>query len=155
MNELSALIQALHGIAATAWIGGIFFAYMALRPAANIVLEPPLRLALWHAAYRHFFPWVWLCIGILLVTGYGDLFLRFNGFSSDAIYLAIMHIVGLIMVGFFCYLYFSLYRALAQALKRSDIPAAAKVMNKMRPVMAINLSLGLLIVAVGISGSYF
>jgi uncharacterized membrane protein len=53
---MMSLIQALHGIAATAWIGGIFFAFMALRPAANKSLEPKERLKLWQSAYIHFFP---------------------------------------------------------------------------------------------------
>jgi uncharacterized membrane protein len=47
---MSPLIQALHGMAASAWVGGIFFAYMALRPAAMITLEPPVRLKLWQSA---------------------------------------------------------------------------------------------------------
>ena len=43
---MSAIIQAVHGMAAVAWVGGIFFAYMALRPAANATLEPPQRVRL-------------------------------------------------------------------------------------------------------------
>ncbi len=66
---LSATIQAIHGMAAVAWVGGIFFAYMALRPAANTTLEPAQRLQLWQSAYSHFFPWVWLMIALLLITG--------------------------------------------------------------------------------------
>ena len=72
------MIEAIHGMAAVAWVGGIFFAYMALRPAANKTLEPPLRLRLWQSAYTHFFPWVWVMIALLLVTGYLDLFNRFR-----------------------------------------------------------------------------
>ena len=37
---------ALHLVAAVIWVGGMFFAYMALRPAAATVLEPPARLQL-------------------------------------------------------------------------------------------------------------
>ena len=147
------LIQALHGIAATAWIGGIFFAYMALRPAANKALEPAQRLQLWQAAYSHFFPWVWTFIVVLLITGYGDLFLHFGGFSNGALYLGVMHITGLIMIAFFIYLYFGLYKKLSHYVKEEDFSAAGEVMAKMRPVMAINLTLGLFITAVGISGS--
>lgn len=155
MNALSALIQALHGVAASAWIGGIFFAYMALRPAANGSLEPPQRLRLWHAVYGRFFPWVWVFIGTLLITGYSDLFLRFNGFDNGAVYLIMMHLIGLIMIAFFCYLYFMLYRSLGLALKQDDIAGAADVMKKVRPVMATNLGLGILIIAVGVAGPYF
>lgn len=146
------LIQALHGMAATAWVGGIFFAYMALRPAANATLEPAPRLRLWRSAYRHFFPWVWLMIALLLVTGYTDLFLRFGGMGRAPLYLHLMHGIGLLMVVLFGYLYFILYRKLGRAVTAGDTPGAAAVMARMRPVMAINLSLGMLITAVGIGG---
>jgi uncharacterized membrane protein len=48
---MMSLIEALHGMAATAWVGGIIFAYMALRPAANAALEAPQRLQLWQSTY--------------------------------------------------------------------------------------------------------
>ena len=149
------LIQALHGIAATAWVGGIFFAYMALRPAANKTLEPAQRIRLWQSAYSHFFPWVWLFIATLLITGYVDLFARFGGLANQSPYLIVMHITGLLMVTFFCYLYFILYRTLTRHVTDDNMESAVKVINKMRPVMALNLSLGIFITAVGISGSYF
>lgn len=149
---MSPLVQALHGLAATAWVGGIFFAFMALRPAANQALEPPLRLKLWQAAFSKFFPWVWGFISVLLITGYLDLFMRFSGFNNPALYLKLMHGVGLLMVVLFAYLYFGLYRRLSQAVAADDTPAAAATMAKMRPIIAINLSLGLVLVAVGIAG---
>lgn len=52
---ISIITQAVHGLAAVAWVGGIFFAYMALRPAANATLDPTLRVRLWLSAYRHSF----------------------------------------------------------------------------------------------------
>lgn len=150
-----AFIPTIHGLAATGWIGGIFFAFMALRPAADKTLEPPQKLRLWHATYSQFFPWVWLFIGTLLITGYADLFLRFGGLTSGMTYLALMHIIGLVMVAFFIYLYFGLYHTLGKALAANDVPSAASAMKKIRPVMATNLTLGIIITAVGISGSYF
>ena len=36
----------LHLLAALIWVGGMFFAHMALRPAVNTMLEPPQRLPL-------------------------------------------------------------------------------------------------------------
>jgi uncharacterized membrane protein len=147
-----AILEAIHGMAAVAWVGGIFFAYMALRPAANKTLEPPLRLRLWQSAYSHFFPWVWIMIGLLLLTGYLDLFTRLGGLSNHSMYLMLMHGIGLIMVAAFAYLYFGLYRRLSAAVSANDTPAAAAVMMKMRPVMATNLTLGMLITAIGIAG---
>jgi uncharacterized membrane protein len=149
---MSPMIEAIHGMAAVAWVGGIFFAYMALRPAANKTLEPPLRLRLWQSAYTHFFPWVWVMIALLLVTGYLDLFNRFGGLADSALYLKLMHGIGLFMVVAFAYLYFGLYRRLSKAVAADDTPAAAAVMARMRPVMATNLTLGLIITAIGIAG---
>ena len=149
---LAAIVEAVHGMAAVAWVGGIFFAYMALRPAANKTLEPAERVRLWQSAYTHFFPWVWLMIVLLLATGYADLFGRLGGFANESMYLMLMHGIGLFMVVAFAYLYFGLYRRLTAAVSGGDVPAAASVMMKMRPVMATNLPLGLIITAIGIAG---
>jgi len=146
------IIEAVHGMAAVAWVGGIFFAYMALRPAANKTLDPPLRLRLWQSAYTHFFPWVWVMIALLLATGYFDLFSRLGGLANPSLYLQLMHGIGLFMIVAFAYLYFGLYRRLSAAVAANDTPAAAAVMAKMRPVMATNLTLGLVITAIGIAG---
>jgi len=150
--DMMLLIQVFHGIAATIWVGGIFFAYMALRPAANITLEPAQRVKLWRSVYSHFFPWVWIMINVLIITGYAGLFIRFDGFVNKMLYLNLMHGLGLLMVVLFFYLFFGLYRDLSNQVTTGDITAAAKVVNKMRPVMAINLTLGLIISAIGIVG---
>ena len=38
-----ALAITLHILGAVIWVGGMFFAYMALRPVAAALLEPPQR----------------------------------------------------------------------------------------------------------------
>ena len=149
---MNAVIEAVHGMAAVAWVGGIFFAYMALRPAAMETLDAPMRAKLWQSAYSHFFPWVWIMIGLLLVTGYADLFIRLGGFQNGSLYLQLMHGIGLFMVIAFAYLYFGLYRRLTAAVQAEDTGKAAEIMAKARPVMATNLTLGLLITAIGIAG---
>jgi uncharacterized membrane protein len=95
---------------------------------------------------------VWLLIGLLLITGYADLFGRLGGFGNPALYLKLMHGIGWLMVVLFAYLYVALYRRLSRAVAVDDSPGAAAVMARMRPVMAINLSLGMIIIAIGIAG---
>ncbi len=46
----------LHLLAAVVWVGGMFFAYVALRPVAAAQLEPPARLTLWAGVFKVFFP---------------------------------------------------------------------------------------------------
>ncbi|MCP5438746.1 MAG: hypothetical protein H6960_11375 [Chromatiaceae bacterium] len=75
------------------------------------------------------------------------------GLAHDAPYLQLMHGVGLLMAVLFAYLYFGLYRRPGAAVKDDDTATAAGVTTKMRPVMAINLSLGLLNCAIGFVGS--
>ena len=71
----------LHVLGAVIWVGGMFFAYMALRPSAG-ALEHAMRLALWQRVFSHFFPWVWASILALLTSGYGMVFLGFGGFRE-------------------------------------------------------------------------
>jgi len=65
-----ALAFTLHLLAVVIWVGGMFFAYMALRPVAGTLLEPPVRQALWAGVFKRFFPWVWASIVVLLGTGF-------------------------------------------------------------------------------------
>src|SRR5262245_4145002 len=91
------LLVALHVIAAVIWVGGMFFAYMVLRPSAG-PLEASARLALWHRVLGRFFPWVWASIVVLLVSGYAMLFLRFGGFQTAPVYVNVMQLTGIVMM---------------------------------------------------------
>ena len=53
----------LHLTGVAVWVGGMFFAWVCLRPVAAVQLQPPARLSLWLAVFARFFPWVW---GLLL-----------------------------------------------------------------------------------------
>jgi len=151
---MNLLAQGLHAIAATLWIGGIFFALIALRPAAQELLQPEERLRLWQGTYRNFFRLVWLLISILIATGYYQLFFRFGGFANSQPYLHLMHTIGLIMVVIFFYIYFGFYGRLCRSIDNEDMSAASDLLKKMRPVMTTNLFLGIAITAVGVCGPY-
>src|SRR5680860_621195 len=68
--------------AAVVWVGGMFFAYVVLRPAAG-ALAPETRLELWHRVFGRFFPWVWLSIVVLLASGYGMIFFYLAGEAAE------------------------------------------------------------------------
>jgi len=143
MELLSSGLLALHLLAAVAWVGGIFFAYMALRPA-SMLLDAPLRLRLWSATFGRFFPWVWGFIAVLLVSGHVLL-----GQAPARGSLLAMAAIGWAMSLLFGYLYFVLFASLKRAVAASDTPAAAQAMTRIRPVMATNLALGLVASALG------
>lgn len=105
----------LHLLAVVIWVGGMFFAYMALRPVAATLLEPPLRLPLWSQTFARFFPWVWVAVILLPVTGYWMILNVFGGFSTLALYIHIMQAVGILMILIFLHVYFAPYKKLRKA----------------------------------------
>jgi len=135
-----------HLLAALIWVGGMFFAHMALRPAA-MELDPPLRLKLMARSLGLFFNWVWLSIIVLLGTG---LFLigMMGGFGSMPLYIVLMFAIGVVMMIIFALIYFAPFRKLKNALESADIKSAGAAMNRIRFLVTINLGLGLLTVII-------
>ena len=76
------LAIALHVLSAVIWVGGMFFAYMAMRPAVVEVVEASQRGVLWSRTLERFFRWVWLSVVLLLVTGYWMIFSVFGGMAG-------------------------------------------------------------------------
>jgi uncharacterized membrane protein len=148
------LLIALHILAAAVWVGGMFFAYMVLRPSAG-PLESPARLALWQRVFGRFFPWVWASIAILLISGYTMLFIHFGGFAGADPHINVMQLTGIAMMLLFLHLYFARWRRFARAVETGALEDAAKQLNRIRRIIAVNLVLGLLTVAVGASGRFW
>ncbi|MDO9239917.1 MAG: hypothetical protein Q7U30_07875, partial [Methylicorpusculum sp.] len=80
----------LHLLATVIWVGGMFFAYMALRPVAAQLLEVPMRLTLWAQVFERFFPYVWGSIIILLLTGLWITFSVLGGMGSAGMHVHTM-----------------------------------------------------------------
>ena len=148
------MLVALHALAAVVWVGGMFFAYMVLRPSAG-PLEPPLRLALWARIFGRFFPWVWASIAVLLVSGYAMLFLRFGGFAGAGLHIHVMQVTGLLMMLLFLHLFFAPWRRFSRAVETGAFQDAAASLDGIRRIVAINLVLGIVTVAVGASGRFW
>ncbi len=150
---MNALAIALHGTAATLWIGGMFFAYVILRPSI-ILLEPHRRLSIWADVFKRFFPWVWMSVVVLLISGYWLVFKAFGGFASSPVYVHIMHALGLVMMALFIYLYYRPYPVYKSSVAAEDWPAAGAALNRVRHIVLINLVLGLLLLVVVYTGRY-
>jgi uncharacterized membrane protein len=132
----------------------MFFAYNVLRPSMG-PLEAAERLALWHRVFRHFFPWVWASIVVLLVSGYGIVFGYFDRFASAGFHIHVMQVTGIVMMLLFLHLFFAPWRRFQQAFEKDQIPEAAKSLDQIRRIVGINLLLGLLTVIVGASGRFW
>ena len=98
----------LHVLGVVVWVGGMFFAYMALRPAAASLLEPPQRLTLWSGVFGKFFPWVWISVGLILLSGL-HMLMAFGG-SAAPHYAWTMLALGVLMMLIFGHVFFSPYK---------------------------------------------
>jgi len=141
---MNAVAIALHVVAAVVWVGGLFFAYVVLRPSAAS-LEPPQRLQLWAGVFKRFFPWVWMAIVILLVSGYWLIFGWYDGFTDLPAHVHVMHLLGWIMSLLFVYLYYKLYPAFVAAVNSDSWPEAGNALNRIRHIVLVNLILGVIL----------
>ncbi len=139
----------VHLLGAILWIGGMFFAYVCLRPAAAQVLEPPQRLPLWSATFARFLPAAAAAVLALLATGFA--MLAQTGFAQAPIGWHLMLALGLLMSGVFAYVHAVLYPKLRSACAEAAWPRAAQALNGIRRLVALNLVLGILTVVAAIS----
>ena len=144
----------LHVIAVVIWVGGMFFAHMVLRPVAAAQLEPPVRLNLWAGVFSNFFPWVWVCVAVVLLTGLWMIFAVFGGMGGVGLYVHAMLGLGLLMVLIFLHVYFAPYRRLKRAVAAQDWPSGGKQLAQIRLLVGINTVIGLLTVAIASGGRY-
>ncbi len=144
----------IHSLLAVLWVGGMFFAFVILRPSLQ-EWEALDRLKLWQGVFKRFFPWVWMSVLGLLLTGYFMIFYGFGGFSGVGLHVHIMHLTGLIMVALFLYLFHVPWLAFKHAVDQEDVAVAATRLATIRVIVGANLALGLLTVAIGASGRYW
>ncbi|MFN3543801.1 MAG: CopD family protein [Thiobacillus sp.] len=136
----------LHVLGIVVWVGGMFFAYMALRPVAASVLEPPQRLTLWAGVFGKFFPWVWVSVALILATGLH--LLTVMGGASAPHYALAMFALGMVMMAIFAHVFFAPYGRLKRAVAAQDWKAGGAALAQIRQLVGLNLSLGLLTIAV-------
>ena len=143
-----ALPYTLHVLAALVWVGGMFFAWLVLRPATVAALDGPARLRLWVEVFRRFFGWVWVAVAILAISGIGMLHMRFSGFETAPKYVQLMMGGAIVMFALFLRVQALLLPDLRAAVQAEDWPAGAAALGRIRRVVGINLIVGLVLVAI-------
>jgi len=138
----------LHVVSAVVWVGGMFLAYVAVRPAAVEALEPPLRLRLWAGIFRRFFRWVWAAVALLLVTGFSMM----GEMARVPVYVQAMAGVGILMMGIFMHVYFAPFGRLKRALAAQDWKSGGAALGQIRVLVGVNLLLGIANLAVAVLG---
>ena len=150
MNIMSLAIP-LHIIAIVVWVGGMFFAHQVMRPTAVTTLEPPLRLQLWVAGFKRFFPWVWVCIAAVLITG---LWMFFQ-LSKPPLYTHIMLGLGIVMMLIFFHVFFAPYNKLKKAVAEERWKDGGAALNQIRILVGINTIIGIITIVIATAGKYF
>jgi uncharacterized membrane protein len=148
------LALALHVVAAVIWVGGMFFALLCLRPALTL-LDPQLRLRLFAGTLSRFFRWVFASIVIVLVTGLWMVFGHYDGLRNVNASVHLMLAIGIVMMLISAHAYFAPYKRLKRLIARSNWTEAAHQSSQIRWLVAVNLVLGLLVVAIAASGRYW
>jgi uncharacterized membrane protein len=143
----------LHLLGAVVWVGGMFFAHLILRPSAG-ALETAARLALWRGVLGRFFGWVWVCVAVVLGSGFAMLYVAFGSAELAPGYARLMMTLGIVMAAIFGYVYFGPWRDFRRALSTADVPRAQSSLREIRLLVTVNLILGLLTAIVGASGPY-
>ena len=139
-------VLAVHVLCAVVWVGGMFFAYVVLRPSMS-VLEPIQRIALHTQIYRRFFLVVWHAMPLILLSGFVVLFGFYGGMEFVGWNVHLMMLLGLIMSAVFLLIFFGPY---ARFRRTTDRTVAAASIDRIRKLIGINLVLGIVTVVVAL-----
>jgi len=137
-----AWLLAVHVLCAVIWVGGMFFAYLILRPSLS-VLDPPQRMLLHTQIFRRFFLIVWHVMPLLLLTGVAMLFGLYGGMANVPWNVNAMMAVGIVMAVVFVVLVFGPY---ARFRRTTDRTRMASNLDAVRKLIGLNLVLGLITV---------
>ncbi|KTB92241.1 hypothetical protein AO073_10210 [Pseudomonas syringae ICMP 11293] len=139
-------VYTLHLLAALVWVGGMFFAWMVLRPAVIAALEGPSRLKVWVQVFPRFFAWVWAAVVLLPITGTGMIQLNFTGFETAPRYVQIMMGLYVVMVALFLRIQSLQLPELRRAVEAEQWAEGAAALGHIRRLVGINLIIGLAVV---------
>ena len=136
-------------LCAVLWVGGMFFAYVVLRP------EPvgdgaAAAAAAAHAGFRRFFLVVWHAMPLIILTGLIMLFRYYGGMShADLEHPRPCFELGLVMAAIFIVIVFGPYRRFQRTADRGLMVSS---LNSIRTMIGINLVLGIVTIVIAMFG---
>lgn len=140
----------LHLLGVVIWVGGMFFAHMALRPAVQS-LAPPQRLPLLATVLTRFVGWVGVAIAAIVASGIA-LVILLGGMRAVGWYVHAMIGLGLLMIALYGHLAAVPLKRLRAAVAAAEWERAGAAMAQARRLVAINLVLGLVTISVAVLG---
>ncbi len=146
------LMLFLHIASVVVWVGGMFFAYVCLRPVVVELFEPPQRLRLWRGVFARFFAWVWWAT--VLIAASGLMMFVPHGMAAAPPSWHLMLTSGVVMIAIFIYVATGPYATLKRAVEAEDWKAGGAALNRIRQMVGINLILGLVTIGFATLGRY-
>lgn len=140
-------VLAVHLIAVAAWVGGMVYALLVVRPSLA-VLDPAPRMQVHLLTLKRFFLIVWHAVALSLLTGYAMIVFAYGGFAHLHWSINVMNLLGLVMTAVFLFLFFGPYRKLRRAIRPSP-----ELLGRVRLLVTVNLVLGLAIIVVASVGA--
>ncbi len=161
-----AFLLFIHVLAVVVWVGGMWVMHFAVRPSAVELLPPPQRLPLMTAALRRFFGWVVVAVllvlasGVAMIVGYGlsagageaGRSAFGEGMRMSHVSVHAMFALGLVMAVIFAFIRLVPFPRLQWAVAAQDWPAGARQLDLIRKLVATNLVLGIVTIAVATVG---
>ncbi|WP_137938633.1 CopD family protein [Chitinivorax sp. B] len=147
---LDPLLRFLHLTSVTVWVGGMFFAYLCLRPVAVELFEPPQRLRMWQQVFARFFYWVWIAVMLIPISGL--IMLGRAGFLAAPLHWYLMMGSGLVMIAIFIHVVTGPYHMLKRAVAVENWQAGGTALGRIRRLVGLNLSLGMVTIALATLG---
>ncbi|WP_122868909.1 CopD family protein [Pseudomonas viridiflava] len=141
-------VYTLHLLAALVWVGGMFFAWIVLRPAVIAALEGPSRLKVWVQVFPRFFVWVWAAVIVLPITGIGMIQLNFTSFETAPRYVQVMMGLYVVMVALFLRIHSLQLPELQRAVEAEQWSEGVAALGRIRRLVGINLIIGLAVVVI-------
>ena len=139
-----------HLVGVVIWVGGMFFAQMALRPSLGL-LAPPVRLPFLAATLRRFFAAVGVAIVLILGSGIA-MIVMLGGMGGVPWWVHAMTGLGILMMLIFGHLAMGPFRRLRAAVAANDWGNAAAQTATIRLLVNINLVLGFIVLTVAVLG---
>jgi len=149
MDSLALLrdvMLAIHLLAAAAWVGGMLYALVVLRPALAVLDAGP-RLQVHMLTLKRFFLVVWHAMPLMLLTGWGMVFSVWGGMAHLPWYVNWMQALAIVMAVVFLYTYFGP----AMRLRRAIRPGP-EILARIRLMITVNLVLGAATIVIGSFG---
>ncbi len=138
----------LHVLGVVVWVGGMFFAHFALRPAVQ-ALPPPQRLPLLLETLTRFLRWVGVAVALILGSGFW-LIHGLGGMTAVGAGVHAMTGLGLLMAGIYGAVVVGPLRRLSAEVAVGQWAKAGAAMASIRRLIGTNLLLGVLTISVAV-----